>query len=29
MSVQNSSKLLAVFFYGAVIKLDEASVYDS
>ena len=29
ISVQNPSKLLAEFFNGAVIKLDEAYVYDS
>ena len=29
ISVQDPSKLLAEFFNGVVIKLDEASVYDS
>ena len=29
ISVQDSSKLLAEFFYGVVIKLDEAYAYDS
>ena len=29
ISVQDPSKLLAEFFNGAVIKLDEAYVYDS
>ena len=29
ISVKDSSKLLAEFFNGVVIKLDEAYVYDS
>ncbi len=29
MSGQDPSKLLAEFFHGVVIKLDEAYVYDS
>ena len=29
ISVQDPSKLLAVFFNGAVINLDEEYVYDS
>ena len=29
ISVQDPSKLLAEFFNGVVIKLDEAYVYDS
>ena len=29
ISVQDPSKLLAKFFNGVVIKLDEAYVYDS
>ena len=29
ISVQDPSKLLAEFFYGVVIKLDEAYVYES
>ena len=29
ISVQDPSKLLAEFFNGVVIKLDEAYIYDS
>ena len=29
ISVQNQSKLLAEFFNGVVIKIDEAYTYDS
>tara|TARA_Y100000813_G_C23906670_1_gene232283 strand:- start:185 stop:322 length:138 start_codon:yes stop_codon:yes gene_type:complete len=28
VSLQNSSKQLAEFFYGVVIKLDEKNIYD-